>query len=232
MTSSRQRCRVTAWLAAWSMTVMSATAAAAPTSPGPASFIEPAGQTSDDHQAGAPSPATSEVDQRLEAGDLSGALELARAQRETEPTAENWLREAKVLDAMADLEGAVVAYEKYLALTDSEATGAVQERVAALKDQSRGAQEHEPTSKHRDELDAARAARLAPSSAPPTTATNNAPKDRIVTKWYFWVSVAAIVAEAAAVTGIAIKAATTERADALGRSRKPVSVPGPALFRF
>ena len=43
-------------------------------------------------------------------------------------------------------------------------------------------------------------------------------RERIVKKWYFWVTILAIAASGAAITGIAIKAANDERKDSLDPS--------------
>jgi len=94
----------------------------------------------------------------------------------------------------------------------------------------------EPASTHREELDAAREERLAPTPEPEKAEPAPAPVEdvKIVKKWYFWVTLAAIVASAGAITGIAIKAATDERKDSLDRSASlpTPAADSPALIRF
>lgn len=181
-------------------------------------------------------PAPSEsVESALEQGDLSEAAEQATAARRADPSPENWRREAEVLERKGDYEGAAAAYQGELdALPEGDAG---RDRAAAdlqrVRELSRGRVKTEPASKHREELDAKWAAptkKAAPKkSVPPPV--DKAPEDRIVRKWYFWVTVAAIVASAAAVTGIAIKAARDERRDALDLQRRP-SLTVPPIIRF
>jgi hypothetical protein len=170
----------------------------------------------------AAAPAT--VDAALESGDLSSARELAVAAREDDPSAANWAKEAGVHEARADYAAAIAAWEGHRdALPEDDASGraAADSKIADLEERSRGAVADEPASTHRDEFDKDRAARLAalqpkvdkpkPKPKPPK------PKERIIKKWYFWVTVAALAASAGAITGIAIQAARDEQADDLSR---------------
>jgi hypothetical protein len=179
------------------------------------------------------------VEAALEAGDLSTAAELARAQREANPSPETWRTEARVLERAGDYEGAAKAYA---GLEQALPAGAKEARALARQDRERidarmrGTVADEPPSTHRDELDDERAGAKAakkkaakkPDVAPPRSAAG---RDRIITKWYFWVTIGAIVASAAAVTGIAIKAARDDEPDALGLSLEPRPM-GPTILRF
>ena len=184
-------------------------------------------------------PESPTVGAALEEGDLTTASELAREAREKDPTAENWHREGKILEDLGDYDGAKAAYQGELQALPKDASGprrAVQEDLARVDRASRGTVPDEPESQHRTELDK----QWAGSAPPPRKAKKQAkpdapgakPRDRIVKKWYFWVTIAAIVASAAAVTGIAIKAARDERRDALDRQRAPGGFALPTVIRF
>ena len=177
-------------------------------------------------------------------GDLSAAVDAATAKRTAEPTAANWRAEAQAREAAGDYVGATEAYRGELdALPEGDVDArrkseADWERVREL---SRGKVEDEPTSTHRAEFDGewvppAPAEQLRPVPRPKADPTLDDRKDdRIITKWYFWVTVAAIAASAGAVAGIAIKAARDERSDALDASAlqpMPSGSRGPAVFRF
>jgi hypothetical protein len=176
------------------------------------------------------------VDDALEAGDLSIALEQARMQREADPSAANWRREAQVLEQMGQLDAAARAYEgelEALPAGDERREGA-QADLERVRAQARGAAVDEPPSTHREQLDErwspkADAKKMRPPrpEPPPPVAEDQ----RIVRKWYFWVTIAAITAAAAAVTGIAVKAARDRRRDALDLTRDPGTMP-PPVFRF
>ncbi|MCA9663908.1 MAG: hypothetical protein KC486_36620, partial [Myxococcales bacterium] len=168
--------------------------------------------------SGAAAPAN--VDAALESGDLTSARELAVSAREADPSAANWAKEAAVHEARGDYAGAIAAWEGHrdaLPEDDDSGRAAAESRIADLEERSRGTVADEPASTHRDELDKDRAERLAalqpkvdepkPKPKPPK------PKERIIKKWYFWVTVAALAASAGAITGIAIQAARDEQAD-------------------
>ncbi|MFY0530684.1 hypothetical protein [Nannocystis pusilla] len=149
----------------------------------------------------------------------SGRRALAEKAREADPSAENWRREAEVCQRLADyacargLEGA----------RGGPAGGAEREageaQLAALEDMSRGTVADEAASTHRAALDKARADKDASLRPKPAVAEGPKPvppkRERIVKKWYFWVTTIAIAAAAGAITGIAIQAARDERADDL-----------------
>lgn len=111
-----------------------------------------------------------------------------------------------------------------------------------MRETARGRVEDEPVSTHRAEFDRQWVPPAPPEQlrpAPRPKADPNLDKgedDRIITKWYFWVTVAAIAASAGAVAGIAIKAARDERSDALDASAlgpMPAGrLGGPGLIRF
>jgi len=178
------------------------------------------------------------VEDALERGDLTAARERAAAAREAEPTAENWLREADVLEQMGDLSGAIAAYKAHLSAlpegaSDQDRAG-VEEKIRALEERSRGVVEDEPESTQRERLDQERADRIAaarPKPKPRPLPPAEPKDDKITRKWYFWVTLAAIAASGAAITAIAIKAATEDQPDALDTQSSPVPG-GPALLRF
>ncbi len=142
------------------------------------------------------------------------------------------MEEGAALEALGDLAGAIAAYEQARGLLvaqiepdgaspDSAALGEIDAKLEALRERARGIVEDEPESTHRQRLDDERAARLAERN--PKGPVDEAPadppkKERIVKKWYFWVTILAITASGAAVTGIAIQAARQDRLDDLDRS--------------
>lgn len=196
----------------------------------------PAGETSgggDETTAAAP-------------GDLRGALDSARAKREASPGVEGALAEADACEALGDYACAKAALLDVI--EDSTATQLQRDEATArldeLEERSRGRNldpvAPEPESTHRDRIDGEREARLAalnPPPPPPPEPVKDKP-ERIVRKWYFWVTVAAIGAAAGAITGIAVKAAADERRDSLDASAGgpggsgAANTMGPALFRF
>ncbi len=160
----------------------------------------------------------------LASGDLSSARSQAEAARKASPSAETWAAEAAVCERLADLACARAArtQQQRLAPAGSPERAAVTAKLATLEDLSRGTVEDEPASTHRKELDQARSSRdtvlrpplktdVAPKKPPP-------PRERIVKKWYFWVTILAIGASAAAITAIGIKSARDEQADDLDAS--------------
>jgi hypothetical protein len=119
---------------------------------------------------------------------------------------------------------------------DAAAREAARGDLQRVRDASRGRVADEPASTHRKELDEQWAPPKQEKKTKPkpkvAVEPTRDPKDRIVRKWYFWVTIVAIVASAAAVTGIAIKASRDERKDALSLGRNQGGMQGPALFRF
>ena len=176
-----------------------------------------------------------------EAGDLSGAVEGAQETRLADPSAETWRTEAQAREAAGDYAGAQAAYAAELEALPEDAIDARRRSSAdweRVRETSRGRVTDEPVSSHRAELDSEWVAPVPKEQITPrprpvvATTTDDRGDERIVTKWYFWVTVAAITASAAAVTGIAIKAARDERKDALDASAFSPSMRGPALIRF
>lgn len=170
-----------------------------------------------------------------ETGDLTAAREQAVTSRKADPTPENWRREAEVMERSGNYGAAIAAYQGLLEAlpADAQADRAdAQARIETLQDAQRGKVADEPTSTHRKQLDARWAP---PPPVVPDTAPAPAPpaekKDRIVTKWYFWVTLTAIVASAAAITAIAIKASTEDDNDALSASHGPTPT-GATVLRF
>lgn len=185
-------------------------------------------------QAG-PAEATT-VDEAMEAGDLGRAQQLATEAREAEPSAATWQREGEVLEASGEYGRAADAYReaKAAAGDDADAAQAADDGLARVLAASRGTVEDEPESTHRDELDPRWAPKLEPKPEPtPQPTPTELPKpDRIVTKWYFWVTVGAIAASAAAVTAIAIRAARDDQDDALEMLTPAPPPRGLGVIRF
>ena len=158
----------------------------------------------------------------LEVGDLTAAQELATAARKADPTAARWAEEAATHERAGDLRRALKAWRGHRAALPAGAEAeraAADATIAALEERSRGAQEDEPASTQREALDQAREERLAALRPKPPPAEPvkppPAPRERVITKWYFWLTVAAIAASAGAITGIAIQAAREEQKDDL-----------------
>ena len=185
----------------------------------------------------APAEAPRSVESALAAGDLATARTLAEEARRADPSLANWRREAEVCGRLADYACARAAWQGYLKIAPEGERGEAQASLAELDDLSRGTVGDEPASDHREALDRQRAAReaaLKPAPAakePPRPAP--AKRERIVKKWYFWVSMVAIAAAAGAITGIAVQAARDEQADDLERAPVPVPPPPQGLgLRF
>lgn len=179
------------------------------------------------------------LDEAIEAGDWGTARDLAVKQRVADPSAKNFGVEGRVLEAAGDYDGAAAAYRQQLDALEPQANAereAAERSLARVGAAARGTQPGEPASSHREALDE----RWAPKPPPRKRAkpvvkapvvADEAPRERVVDKWYFWVTIGAIVASAGAVTGIAIRASRTKQPDALGRMRAPTPS-GPAMLRF
>ncbi|MCH9687435.1 MAG: hypothetical protein K0V04_38730 [Deltaproteobacteria bacterium] len=180
-------------------------------------------------------PAT--VDAAVEAGDLSSARTLATQAREAEPTAATWQREGEVLEQSGEYRDAAKSYRqaKKAAGEDADALAAAEAGLSRVGEASRGIVDDEPESTHREQLDEVWDPPPPPRKAdptPPVEPVDAPPRERIVKKWYFWVTVGAIAASAAAVTAIAIRAARDDQPDALDSlSRRPASR-GLGVLRF
>ncbi|HEY8375172.1 MAG TPA: hypothetical protein VIK91_01730, partial [Nannocystis sp.] len=140
---------------------------------------------------------------------------------------------AEVCTRLADLVCARAAWQGYLAAPPKGADrGPAEAALREIEDMSRGTVADEGASTHRERLDRERAEREAAAKPAAPVAKEERPKppkrERIVKKWYFWVTTLAIAAAAGAITGIAIQAARDERADDLDeRARVPVGPPPP-----
>lgn len=178
-----------------------------------------------------------------EPGDLGADIDAATAAREADPSAERWRTEAQAREAAGDYVGAQAAYRGELDALPEDDIDARRKSEAdweRVREMSRGKVEEEPASTHRAEFDGqwvppAPAEQLRPVPRPKADPTLDRKPERIITKWYFWVTVAAIAASAGAVAGIAIKAARDERSDALDASAlapMPSGNRGPGVFRF
>jgi len=188
----------------------------------------------------APTSAPATVEAALEAGDLTQAQDLAVAARKDDPSPANWAKEAEAATALGDYESAIAAWSGYREALDEDAVSERETATATIKElheESRGAVKDEPDSTHREELDEARRARLAALAPKPEPKKDRAPppkpKERIVKKWYFWLTVAAIAASAGAITGIAVQAAREEQMDDLSARGGAVPTgPGGFVVRF
>jgi tetratricopeptide (TPR) repeat protein len=213
--------RATPWAAPSSATLQPASAASAST----ASALAPASTA-----------APTTIDGALEAGDLSTAKALAQEARKAEPTAAAWQREGEVLEQAGDYREAAKAYRaaKKAAGEDAEAVATAEESLGRVKASARGTVADEPKSTHRAELDPRWEPPPPKKVAPPPEPEPEPPPegDRIVTKWYFWVTVGAIAASAAAVAAIAIRAARDDQPDALDSLAPAPAGPGPGVLRF
>jgi len=187
-----------------------------PTAEGPAAESKPA------------PPAEAEVRSALEAGDLTSARELAVARRKAEPSVDNLTLEAEVWVALGDYERAKAALDQAIAAGPEPDAALVQLRDD-LDLRSRGALADEPASTHRARLDRERADRLAalePVPPPSEAIDGPPPKVPIVKKWYFWVTLGAIVATAGAIVGVAVASGLEERRDRQAVGRQPAPAGG------
>jgi uncharacterized membrane-anchored protein len=202
----------------------------------PAQSPTPEGPTAPAATADVPEVAA--VRSALEAGDLTTASELAVARSEAEPSAENFALEAEVALALGDYERAKAALDQAIAALPD---GATQDRAALtrmrddIEASSRGTKADEPESSHRERLDRERAERLAalaPKPEPvPEPVDVPKPPEPIVKKWYFWVTLGAIVATAGAIVGVAVASSVDER-NADAASRQPPAPAGGLTIRF
>lgn len=168
--------------------------------------------------------AASSAEAALASGDLTAARSLAESAREASPSAASWGLLAEVCEQQEDLVCARAArtQQRDLAAKGSPEREAATVKLAALEDMSRGTVADEPASTRRAALDQARSEReLAllpkpivdkPKPAPPP------PREKIVKKWYFWVTILAIAASGAAITAFAVKAVKDDQPDDLDAS--------------
>jgi hypothetical protein len=189
----------------------------------------------------APAPASTAaaptISESLGRGDLDAALGRAIADREARSQdAGAWGAEAEVRELRGELPAAREARRKQLELLPPKAAERADAEAALrrLDDRARGTVADEPASTHRAELDARRAPPMPKQVAPtrPPADDTKRPKDRIVKKWYFWVTLAAIGAAAATITGVAVKAATAGSSDALDVQTAPHGPAATTLVGF
>lgn len=191
-----------------------------PTPEGPAA-------TASSEATAIPEPAA--IRSALEDGDLTSARELAEARSAAEPTPDNLALEAEVQLALGDYERAKAALDRAIAALPEQAEddrAALEQLRDEIEARSRGVKAEEPESSHREQLDRERAERLAalaPKPEPiPEPVDQPKPREPIVKKWYFWVTLGAIVATAGAIVGVAISSSVEERKDtAVGRQPSP-----------
>lgn len=144
---------------------------------------------------------------------LPDAVEVAREARVADPNPDTWHAEGVALEAAGRWQAAAAAYRaelKELPVGTARRT-AVSSDLQRVVERARGVVPHEPKSQHRAELDQ----RWTTNNGSVSTKVSDRPvptkeRERIVSKWYFWVTVGAIVASAAAVTAIAIRANQNE----------------------
>lgn len=188
----------------------------------------------------APIPEQAAIRSALEAGELSSARELAVARSAAEPSAENLALEAEVHLALGDYERAKAALDR--AITALPADDAQPDRAALeqlreeIEASSRGVRSEEPESTHREQLDRERAERvaaLAPKPEPkPEPVDQPKPRVPIIKKWYFWVTLGAIVGTAGAIIGVAVSSSVKpQEGTAVGRqpAESPVGAGGLTL---
>jgi hypothetical protein len=180
--------------------------------------------------------ATATPEDAAASGDLTTMREQAAAATRADPSPANHHREGQLAEQAGDHAAALAAYEAELAATrDAAARTAVQGDISRVREAMRGRVPDEPTSTHRKELDKrwapAKKQGTAKKAVPVAKDEGPEKKDRIVRKWYFWVAIVAIAASAAAVTGIAIKAARDDKPDSLDR-RAPIFGLGTPALRF
>jgi hypothetical protein len=188
----------------------------------------------DPGRAAGPPEGPSTLAEAEEAGDLTSARELSEAAAEASPGPETALARARVAEEAGDIAEARRAWRAYLRALPEAATAqreAARKKLRELDENARGRVPDEPESSHRADLDRARAEREAPKAAPQKPAPAPVREDRVVEKWYFWVTLAAIAGAAGAVVGLAVKAAASEQTDALDRAAVRLP-PGPALVRW
>lgn len=158
--------------------------------------------------------------------DLAAQRADADARAAAEPSAQNHRRAAQLAEQAGAFTAAVASYEKEIAARpadDKEGRATAASDLARVRDRARGLVPDEGASTHRGALDA----KWSPKPAEPPPAHKAAPPlpdrptdDRIVRKWYFWVTLGAIAASAAAVTAIAVKASRDDKPDVLDRTAR------------
>jgi hypothetical protein len=205
----------------------------------PPADAAPEGDQGDAPDAPAEVPDEAAVRAALGDGDLTTARELAVARSEADPSPENLVLEAEVWTALGDYENAKRAYAEALeALGEGEddRRALIEGELEELEAASRGTKAEEPESEHREHLDRERAERLAalvPKPPPPPEIVDEPKREPIIKKWYFWVTLGAIVASAGAIVGIAVSSAVEDQnnASADAAARRPIPLGG-VMFRF
>lgn len=158
-----------------------------------------------------------------QADDLESRRAAADARAKESPTPDNHHEAAVLAEQSGAYAEAAAAYERELAArptADEAGRAAAAADLARVRELARGAIADEGASTHRSQLDAKWAPKPAdppPPRKPPPPLPDRPTDDRIVRKWYFWVTLGAIVASAATVTAIAVKAARDDKPDSLDR---------------
>ncbi len=93
--------------------------------------------------------------------------------------------------------------------------------VARVQERMRGKVASEPPSQHRAELDATWRPAPAVVAHQPVPTKTQRPREPLVRKWYFWVSVVALAASLATLTAVSVKAARDDDGDVLDGRAAP-----------
>lgn len=163
-------------------------------------------------------------------GDYAAAkatLEAGQAELEEELDAMRQAAVDEAAEAGEELDPASVDLGSEGAAITAE-IGALDEELAALDEASRGTVADEPESTHREAMDDERAARLAalaPKPEPPPAPIDGPAPIEIHKKWYFWVTLGAIVASAGAIVALGIRNGVDERNE---QSSAQLPAPAPA----
>lgn len=180
-------------------------------------------------------PTRDAVEAALADGDLGTARDRVVALTDSEPSTENLELEASVWLALGDYANAKRALREAIDGLPEDAHESLRADLEAehdrIEEASRGTVADEPASTHRERLDEQRALANAVPEPPPAPTPVDEPKpEPIVKKWYFWVTLGAIVASAGAIAGVAIQSRVDENnGDAASRTPAPA---GGLVFRF
>ena len=148
-----------------------------------------------------------------EEGDLPRQVEATGEAWARTPTLETGRAWAQALEATGRYVEALAAWRQVAELEDLTPSQQTQVRadVERVDGMARGRVVDDPASTERERIDRTREVEgPAPAPAPLNTAAPEAPAqaDRVVEKWYFWVTLGVIVAAGATITGLAIQSAT------------------------
>lgn len=148
-----------------------------------------------------------------EEGDLPSEVERASEAWAGTPNLETGTAWARALEVTGRYVEALAAWQQVASLEVLTPAQRAQVRVEVerMDGMARGRVLDDPASTERERIDRSREVEgPAPAPAPLNTAVpEEAPQaDRVVDKWYFWVTLGVIVAAGATITGLAIQSAT------------------------